>query len=180
MGTRLVRTTDAARASVVVFIVLAVQLTLIDAVRITGAHADAMILLAVAAGYVGGPERGATFGFAAGLVADLFLPTTFGLSALVFCLVGFATGLATEGLVRSSWWLPPLVAAAATAAGAAGYAILGALLGTPGMLSVDLVPTLVVAVPGAAILATPVLRMVAWAVPARTAASGGAAAGGMR
>ena len=123
---------DLARSTIVMVVVLAVQVTLLDSVRVGGAHPDAMLLLPMAAGYVAGPDRGAGFGFAAGLLADLFLPTTFGLSALVGCLLGYGTGLATRGLVRSSWWLPLIVAAGATAAGLSAYAILGAVLGRPG------------------------------------------------
>ena len=92
-------------------------------------------------------------------MADLFLPTPYGLSALVGCLLGYATGMATRGLVRSSWWLPPVVAAAATAAGMGAYAILGAVLGDPGMLKVYLVPALVVGTPSAALLAVPVAAL---------------------
>jgi rod shape-determining protein MreD len=157
--------TELARTTVVLFVVLAVQNTVLDGVRVAGAHPDAMLLLPMAAGYMAGPDRGAGFGFAAGLLADLFLPTTFGLSALVGCLLGYGTGLATRGLVRSSWWLPPIVAAGATAVGLAAYAILEAVLGEPGALSADLLPALAVAVPAAAVLATPVVRMVGWAMP---------------
>jgi rod shape-determining protein MreD len=157
--------TDLARSTLVMFVVLAVQITLLDSVRVAGAHPDVMLLLPMAAGYTAGPDRGAGFGFAAGLLADLFLPTTFGLSALVGCLLGYGTGLVTRGLVRSSWWLPLIVAAGATAAGLSAYAILGAVLGTPGILKADLVPALVVATPAAVVLATPVVRMVAWAMP---------------
>jgi rod shape-determining protein MreD len=156
---------DLARSTIVMFVVLAVQITLLDSVRVAGAHPDAMLLLPMAAGYTAGPDRGAGFGFAAGLLADLFLPTTFGLSALVGCLLGYGTGLVTRGLVRSSWWLPPIVAAGATAAGLSAYAILGAVLGTPGILRADLVPALIVATPAAVVLATPVVRLVAWAMP---------------
>ncbi len=158
-------TADVARSTIVVFVLLVLQHTLLDSVRVVGAHPDVMLLLPVSAGYVGGPERGAVFGFATGLVADLFLPTTFGLSALVGCLLGYGVGLATAGLVRSSWWLPPVVAAGATATGLAAYAILGSLLGEPKQLTVFLAPALSVATPAAAILAIPVLRFVAWAVP---------------
>jgi len=175
-----VTTTDLARATLVVFVVLGVQHSLLDAVRVDGAHPDAMLLLPVAAGYAAGPDRGAIFGFFSGLAADLFLPTPFGLSALVGCLLGYATGVATRGLVRSSWWLPPAVAAAATAGGMTAYAILGAVLGQPGMLRAYLVPALVVGTPAAAVLATPVLRMVAWAVPASAADRGAQAGGGLR
>ena len=171
-------TADAARYSVVLLLVLAAQHTLLDSLRIGGAHPEAMLLLPAAAGYVGGPERGAVVGFATGLVADLLLPTTFGLSALVGCLVGYATGYATRGLVRTSWWLPVVTFAAATAAGLCGYAILGAVLGNPGMLTVDLGPALAVATPAAAVLATPVLGLVRWSVP--QAAPAAATPGGGR
>ncbi len=171
-------TADVSRSTIVVFVLLVLQLTLIDSVRLAGAHPDVMLLIPIAAGYVGGPDRGAAFGFATGLLTDLFLPTTFGLSALVGCLVGYGVGLAASGLVRSSWWLPPLVAAAAAVAGTVAYAILGALLGEPQQLSVFLAPALSVVTPAAAILAIPVFRFVAWAIP--PAAPGAAQAGGTR
>ena len=113
-------------------------------------------------------------------MADLFLPTTFGLSALVGCLLGYGTGLATRGLVRSSWWLPLIAAAGATAVGLSAYAILGAVLGEPGALSADLVPALAVATPAAVVLATPVVRMVGWALPPVGPGRGAAAGAGSR
>lgn len=160
------------RAALAVFLGLLVQHTVIDAVRVAGAHPELMLLFPVAAGYWAGPERGATFGFLTGLATDLLLPTTFGLSALVGSILGFTTGVATAGLVRSSWWLPPVVFAFATAAGLGGYAILGAVLGQPDALSAYLPAALVVAVPAAVVLALPVLRLVAWALPARSAVAG--------
>jgi rod shape-determining protein MreD len=171
---------DLARMTVVLFVVLAVQNTLLDSVRVAGAHPDAMLLLPVAAGYMAGPDRGAAFGFAAGLLADLFLPTTFGLSALVGCLLGYGTGLTTRGLVRSSWWLPLVVAAGATAVGLSAYAILGVVLGEPGALTADLVPALAVATPAAVVLATPVVRMVGWAMPPAPPGRGAGAGAGSR
>jgi rod shape-determining protein MreD len=175
-----VTTSDLARCTLVVAVVVVVQHTLLDSLRVSGAHPDIMLLLPMAGGYTAGPERGAGFGFVAGLVADLFLPTTYGLSALVGCLLGFATGVATSGLVRSSWWLPPIVAAAATAAGMGGYAILGGVLGDSSMLRDYLAPALVVGVPSAAVLVYPVLRMVAWALPAPGPGYNAAAGGGAR
>jgi len=175
-----VTTSDLARCTLVVAVVVVVQHTLLDSLQVGGAHPDIMLLLPMAAGYTAGPERGAAFGFVAGLVADLFLPTTYGLSALVGCLLGFATGVATSGLVRSSWWLPPIVAAAATAAGMGGYAILGGVLGDSTMLRDYLAPALVVGVPSAAVLVYPVLRMVGWALPAPGPGYNAPAGGGAR
>jgi len=177
---RALTSADLARSTIVIVVVLVVQNTLLDTVRVGGAHPDAMLLLPVAAGYAAGPDRGAVFGFFSGLVADLFLPTPFGLSALVGCLLGYATGLATRGLVRSSWWLPPVVAVIATAAGMGAYAILGGVLGDPGMLKTYLAPALVVATPAAALLAVPVLRFVAWAVPEPGAGHGSPSGRGSR
>ena len=167
MAVDAVTVSDAARSTLVIAVVLIVQHALVDGLRIDGAHPDLMLLLPIAAGYTAGPERAAVFGFVSGLVADLFLPTPFGLSALVGCLLGFGTGLATQGLVRSTWWMAPLVAAAATAAGLGAYAILGAVLGDPAMVRIYLVPALVVATPAAALLAIPVVRALAWARPGR-------------
>jgi rod shape-determining protein MreD len=171
---------DLARSTIVIVVILAVQITILDGVRVAGAHPDAMLLVPVAAGYMGGPDRGAGYGFAAGLVADLFLPTTFGLSALVGCLLGYGTGLVTRGLVRSSWWLPLIVSAGATAVGLSAYAILGAVLGEPGALKADLVPALVVATPAAVVLATPVVRMMGWAMPPVTPGRGAHVGTGLR
>ena len=52
-----------------------------------------------------------------------------------------------RGLVRSSWWLPSVVAVVATAAGSGAYAYLGAVLGDQGMLKTYLAPALVVETP---------------------------------
>lgn len=169
---------DVARTSLVIFLVLAVQQTLLDNVRVGGAHPEVMFLVAAAAGYVGGPQRGAIIGFFTGLVADLLLPTTFGFSALVGCLVGYVTGSATSSLVRSSRWLAVLSLTAGTVGGVVGYAGLAAMFGQPGALQVYLPPALEVAAPAAVVLALPVLFVVRWAVPppvvpATTAPPGG-------
>jgi rod shape-determining protein MreD len=171
---------DVVRSTIVIGVVLVVQHTLVDSVRVDGAHPDLMLLLPIAAGYAAGPDRGAVFGFFTGLVADLFLPTPYGLSALVGCLLGYGTGMATRGLVRGSWWLPSVVAAAATAAGLGAYAILGAVLGDPGMLKTYLAPALVVTTPSAALVAVPLLRFVAWAVPEPGPSRGAPVGGGLR
>src|SRR5580692_3782098 len=88
-----VTTREVARVTVVVALFVTVQNTVMLDVHVGGVHPDIMILLPIVAGLIGGPGSGASMGFGAGLVADLFLPTPFGLSALVGCLVGFAVGV---------------------------------------------------------------------------------------
>ena len=125
-----------------------------------------VVLLPILAGVIGGPSRGAAMGFGAGLVADLFLPTPYGLSALVGSLVGFGSGVATLMLNRSAWWLPPLAALGGSAVYELIYASLGSVLGQPQMLHVDLFRIVVVVSVTNAVLALPAMRIVAWAMPA--------------
>ncbi len=157
---------DVTRVGLVVLLFVIVQETLVLDLRVGGVHPDIMILLPVVAGIVGGPARGATMGFGAGLVADLFLPTPFGLSALVGSIVGFGVGAMTLALNRSALWLAPLVALGASAAYEGLYAVLGSVLGQPQMLHVDLLRIIVVVSVTNAVLAIPALRLVTWALPA--------------
>ena len=167
-------------ATFVIAVVLVIQHTLLDSVRVGGAHPDLMLLLPVAAGYAAGPDRGAVFGFIAGLRGGPVPPHPLRPVRPGGMPLGLRHRHGDPGLVRSSWWLPPVVAAAATAAGMGAYAILGAVLGDPGMLKTYLVPALVVGAPSAALLAVPVLRFVAWAVPEPGHGAGAAAGGGPR
>jgi rod shape-determining protein MreD len=156
------------RAAVVVLIAVVVQESLMLDVQFRGAHPDVLILVAVAAGYVCGPGRGPVIGFAAGVAADLFLPTTFGMSALVFAVLAYCVAIAAFSFVRTSLALQIVAGAAGTAAGLCLYATLGALLGYPKMIQLELIPALAVATPVAAILAVPAVRLMQWAMLPRT------------
>ena len=83
------------RVALVIFIVLMVQQTVMVALRIDGAHPDLLWLLPITAALLDGPETGAIVGFWAGLAFDLVLPTPFGLSALVGCVLGYSVGALT-------------------------------------------------------------------------------------
>ncbi|MGC8462807.1 MAG: hypothetical protein ACP5P9_03960 [Acidimicrobiales bacterium] len=153
------------RVVLVVFLAVTVQGTIVLDLRIGGVHPDVMVLLPLAAGVAGGPAQGATVGFWTGLVADLFLPTPFGLSALVGTLIGFAAGATTAALDRTVWWVPPLAALVGSAAYELAYPLLGAVLGQPQMLHVPLAGIVVLVGVVNAALAIPAVRVVAWALP---------------
>jgi rod shape-determining protein MreD len=113
-----------------VLVALVVHAQLLPDLRVEGVQPDLMLLLAVAGGIAAGPSAGAVLGFSVGLLTDLlFLDTPLGLSAMVFCLVGYAVGQLQAGVLRSSWWLPVITALAACAAGEALFALVGALFG---------------------------------------------------
>ncbi len=153
---------DAARLTLVVLLFVVVQETVMLDIRVGGVHPDIMVLLPIVAGLIGGPGRGATIGFTTGLVSDLFLPTPFGLSALVGCLLGFGVGLATVALDRTAWWLAPVTALAGSAAYEITFGALGSVLGQPQMLHVALIRIAVVVSVTNAVLAVPALRLMTW------------------
>jgi rod shape-determining protein MreD len=148
----------------VVALVLVVQQALMAGLRIHGAHPDLMLLLPIAFGLAGGSERGAAMGFVAGLLADLFVGTPFGLSALVYTLVGFGVGTTEADGLGGGWWATPLIASVASAGGVLLYAGLGAAVGEGQMLHQHLVTITVVVAVVNGLLAVPTARLARWAM----------------
>jgi rod shape-determining protein MreD len=148
----------------VVLLVLTAQEALMTSVRIGGAHPDLMLLLPIAFGLVAGSEIGAAMGFAAGLLADLFVGTPFGLSALVYTLVGFSVGMSEGDRLGGGWWVTPLIASVASAAGVVLYAGLGAAVGEGHMLHDHLIRVALVVAVVNGLLAAPAARTARWAL----------------
>ncbi len=158
--------TSKVRLAFVLFVALTLHQSLFASVRIGDAHPQVMLLTAAAGGLLAGAERGALLGFVAGLLADLFVQTPLGLSALAYALVAFAVGSVQSGILRSAWWVAPVTALAASFAGVVLYGLLGALIGQSHFVSPRL---LVVAGAVAAmnsLLAPPMVRAIAWALKA--------------
>lgn len=132
--------------------------------RVLDVAADILLLIAVASAMAGGPERGATMGFVTGLLADCFLQTPFGLSALTYSLVGWVVGSLQTRILHATWWIPVLTAAVATAAGSLLFAVFGVVLGQDRLLSTRLVPIAVVTAMWSAILSPLVVRVMRWAL----------------
>jgi rod shape-determining protein MreD len=150
------------RMPLVVVSILLVQLTLLTHVRVFGVMPDAMLLLAITGGIVGGPTAGAFIGFGSGMAIDLFLQTPMGLSALVFSVVGYAVGLLQASILRTAWWIPVLTALVASACGVVLFAVVGAVVGEHDLLSTRLLLIVLVVALSNAVLAIPVLRLVQW------------------
>jgi rod shape-determining protein MreD len=134
--------------------------------RIDGVRPELLLAAAVVAGLVGGAERGAIVGFAAGLAADLFLPTPLGLSALVFCLTGYATG-ALETTIGSSTGdtrapAAAITVGAASAVGVGVSAVVGTLVGLPGVFTPHLVTVVAVVSLVNAAVSTPLVKLARW------------------
>jgi rod shape-determining protein MreD len=114
----------------VLLVVVVMQASLGQRLVLFDARADVVLLLAIAAGIVGGPDEGAIAGFFCGLVADLCLGNDIiGLSALVYAGAGFAVGNLQGSVLGATWWTPMVSAGAASGVATLAYAVLGAVLG---------------------------------------------------
>jgi len=149
------------RAVLVVVAALVLQVAVVADLRVAGAVGDLMLVVVVAAGMTGGADRGATYGFAAGVAYDLVLDTPFGLSALTYALIGYAVGVVATLLMRTSGWWPVGVAAAAGVVQAVLYTSVGNLIGVP--YPFGDVPAIALALAVvAAVLIVPAMRVLWW------------------
>lgn len=166
MGAALMPMSIRVRAALALAVTLVIHLTLLNRLRIDDVRPDALLLATVMAGLVAGPERGAIVGFSVGVLGDLFLQTPFGLSALVYCLVGFAVGSLQSGILRSAWWIPVATGAAASAGGVVLYGVLGAMVGQVDFVSARLVVIAVVVGFMNGALSPAAVRLMSWAFQA--------------
>ena len=81
---------------------IVVQLTVFVDVRVADVAPELLALVAVLAGLLAGPERGATVAFGAGLLWDVWLPTPLGLAAMAFATVAFVIG--SIGAIAILWF----------------------------------------------------------------------------
>lgn len=107
---------SAFRLPLLVLTYVVVAHTTIATKTIASVHIDLLLLLVVSVAVVGGREVGAVVGFVAGLIADAFLVTPFGLSALVFSFVGYLVGETERMGTERSWFVNALFIALASAA----------------------------------------------------------------
>ena len=151
----------AARLSLVVVVLLTVQTTWLADLRPFGETGDLLLLLAIAAGMAGGPQRGAAVGFIAGMAMDLILLTPFGLSSLTYLAVGYVVGMVHDGVLRSAPWIPVLVTFLASVVGVVFFVVLGQLVGQ--QFRVPNLPRIVLVTAGLnTVLAFPALFVARW------------------
>ena len=169
------------RLSAVLVVALVLQTTVVPDLRVLGVCPDLMLLCTVCAALVGGPELGGLVGFAAGLMADLFLTTTpLGLSALTFSVIGYAVGSIRRTTLQEGWLLAPATALVASAAGVVVFVVAGVTVGQSQLTRmgpVDVVKTAMVVGLMNAVIAAPVCRLMGWAASGAGRAGRGGRAG---
>ena len=155
------------RVPLVLVTALVVHTAVFSQLRFFGIMPELMLLLAVGAGLEAGPAYGAMAGFLTGMIADLFVPTPLGLSALVYSVTGYVVGVTKAGLLEAAWWFPMAIALAASSAGVGLFALAGTMLGEEGLLGFHLGTVMLVVGILNALLALPVFRVVRWSLAGR-------------
>lgn len=132
------------RLAVLAFVLLAVQTTICTDMKPLGETLDLMLLVTAASGVVGGSQYGALAGFVFGIAFDLVLVTPFGVSALVYGLVGFGVGYTQSLTFQPTWYLQAGFVAATSAVGVFGLAVVQQVVGPRGTISPTIVQTALV------------------------------------
>jgi rod shape-determining protein MreD len=152
------------RVALVLITAMVIEQGVAPQLRIAGASADVLLLCAVAAGVVGGPDEGALVGFFAGVALDLLVSAPMGLGALAYCLAGYATGVARGRPVRVSRWQTPLLVALGSVIGIVLYVVASAVVGRTGLWNAHLVTVLLVVAGVNALLSGVAVRVMRWAL----------------
>ena len=123
------------RLTVLVVAVVVLQIAVVAQVTLLDASADLLPLVALSIGLLAGPVAGATVGFLLGLVADMALLQTLGVSSLLLIGVGYLAGRYRELRDATHKLVPPLAGFLATLGFDAGFALVQFLLGVDSSVS---------------------------------------------
>jgi rod shape-determining protein MreD len=138
------------------------QIGVVSEVPVFGVNADLTSLLVAFVGLTCGSTIGAVCGFAIGLLVDLSLLQTLGLTSLIFTLVGYWCGRLRELRDPQAALTPLLVGAGASATALVGYSLMEFMLGVDAPVSFELLRQIVLIVLVNTIVALPM-----WAITRR-------------
>ncbi len=154
------------RLAVLAVAVVFAQIVAVAQVPVFGATADLSPLVVMAVGLLCGALPAAAMGFVIGLMVDVALLQTMGLTSLVLIAVGYWAGRLREVRDPQSALTPLAVGAGAAAIATIGYAIGQFLLGVDAPLSWLLVEQTLSTIILDALIALPLTALVRrWLVP---------------
>ena len=152
------------RVGLVMLVALLVQLTVFVDVRFFGVAPELLSLVAVIGAFFVGSERGPVLAFLAGLIWDVYLPTPLGVTAITLAVVAYAVATLNEGLFQDTRSQLVMVVFLASAGAVIGYALLGGIMGSPGLLRVDMFRIAVIVGVVNAVLTPVAAPVMAWAL----------------
>ena len=143
------------RIAVLLVLVVFFQIGVVSEVPLFGVAVDLSPLVVAFVGLLCGSTLGATTGFAVGLLVDLALMQTLGVTSLILTLVGYWCGRLRELRDPQATLTPLLVGAAASAAATVGYSLMEFLLGVDAPVSLELLRQIVLGVAVNTVVALP-------------------------
>ena len=145
------------RLAVMALVVVLIQTAAFTQLSLLGAHPDLAPLVVASVGLLAGPVAGALMGFGVGLLTDMALLQTLGISSLVYVIVGHYSGKMRDSARDPQATLLPLAAGAAgTFAALTVFSLLQFLLGVEAPVSFELVRQIISTVLINTLLALPV------------------------
>jgi rod shape-determining protein MreD len=149
-----------ARVSALAVFVVFFQIGVVSEVPVFGVNVDLSPLLVAFVALMCGSLVGAVSGFAVGLLVDLALLQTLGLTSLVFTFIGYGCGRLRELRDPQGALTPLLVGAGASAVSLIGYSLMEFMLGVDAPVSFELLRQIVLGVVANTIVALPMWALV--------------------
>ena len=153
-------TSMALRLAALGLVAVIVQIAAVSQITLLGVNADLAPLVVMAVGLLAGSVAGAAMGFGVGLLVDMALVQTLGVSSLLYVAIGYGAGRLRELRDPAHSLTPLAVGAAATAAATIGFSLMQFLLGVDSPVSWQLAREIVATVVVNTVLALPVYNAV--------------------
>jgi rod shape-determining protein MreD len=148
------------RLAILAFATVVIQQAAVSQVSIFGVSADISPLVVMSVGLLAGSIAGAVMGFTTGILVDLILVQTLGVTSLLYIVIGYWCGRLRELRDPSHGLVPLAMGAAATAVAGIGLAIIQFLLGVDAPVSFLLVQQIFMTILVNTLIALPVYALV--------------------
>jgi rod shape-determining protein MreD len=148
------------RITAIAFAAVVIQEAAISQLSVFGVSADITPLVVMSVGLLCGSLPGAVTGFAVGLLVDLALVQTLGVTSLLYIVIGYWSGRLRELRDPAHGLVPVALGAAATAVSGVGMALIQFLLGVDAPVSLLLVQQILLTVLVNTLIALPVYELV--------------------
>ncbi|MDQ6777462.1 MAG: rod shape-determining protein MreD [Actinomycetota bacterium] len=155
-----VSTSFVIRVLAVGFLAVVIQVAAVSQISIFGVSADLSPLVVMSVGLLAGSMIGAMMGFGMGLLVDLMLVQTLGVTSLLYVAIGYWSGRLRELRDPAHELVPLGVGAAATAVAGIGMAVIQFLLGVDAPVSMLLLQQILLTVLVNSLIALPVYALV--------------------
>jgi len=150
----------ALRLLVLAFATVVIQQAAVSQISIFGVSADLGPLVVMSVGLLAGSMAGAITGFGTGLLVDLVLVQTLGVTSLLYIAIGYWSGRLRELRDPAHGLVPVAMGAAVTAFAGLGMAIIQFLLGVNAPVSLLLFQQIFITVLVNSLIALPVFAVV--------------------